>query len=165
LAWTSEKSNRVSGRFDINPTSPSFAQQQFPMAEITVAATVMGTFHSYFDGKPVPVVEGGEPFTGEVKTMSPETRIFVVGDGNFPQDAYMGNRINADFFLNVADWLAQDESLIQIRTREVTDRPLADISEGLKRFVKYANIFLPSIVVILIGIIRWQIRRNTKMEI
>jgi gliding-associated putative ABC transporter substrate-binding component GldG len=165
LAWTSEKSNRISGRFDINPTSPGFSQQEFPMAEITVAATVMGTFHSYFDGKPVPVVEGGEPFSGELKTLSPETRIFVVGDGNFPQDAYLGNRTNADFFMNVVDWLAQDESLIQIRTRDVTDRPLADISEGLKRLTKYANIFLPVLIVILIGVIRWQIRRKTKLEI
>lgn len=66
------------------------------------------------------------------------------------------------FVLNMVDWLALDEQLIQIRSREVTNRPLADISDGMKATVKYANIFVPTAIVVLIGIARWQIRRRKK---
>ena len=58
--------------------------------------------------------------------------------------------------------LAREEDLIQIRTREVTSRPLAEVSEGVKATVKYANIFAPPALVILIGLFRWQIRRRRK---
>ena len=165
LVSSSDKSNRQSGRFVINPTGPGFKQLTFPQADIPLAAAIIGSFNSYFQGDDLPWVDEEEPYDGEFIEQSPETRMVVVGDGHFPLDIYMNTRSNATFFLNIVDWLAQDESLIHIRTREVTARPLADISEGLKRVVKFANIFLPALLVILIGIIRWQIHRSKKVEI
>jgi ABC-type uncharacterized transport system involved in gliding motility auxiliary subunit len=91
--------------------------------------------------------------------------MLVMGEGNFCTDTYLGSRSNADFFLNLTDWLSQDESLIHIRTREITARPLTDTSESAKRVAKYANIFFPSVIVVLIGVVRWQIRRKQKPEL
>jgi gliding-associated putative ABC transporter substrate-binding component GldG len=171
LAWTSEKSNKQAGRYEINPMMGRFGQMNFPLNGIPVAAIVTGKFHSFYAGKEIPKAvdaEGKEvssTFTGEVINESPETRMLVMGEGNFCTDTYLGSRSNADFFLNLTDWLSQDESLIHIRTREITARPLTDTSESAKRVAKYANIFFPSVIVVLIGVVRWQIRRKQKPEL
>ncbi|MBC8204226.1 GldG family protein [bacterium] len=173
LVTSSEKSNRQTGRYDINPTSPGFKKLTFAESHIPLGITLIGSFSSYFKDKEIPLIDEflddksiySKAYEGEVIEESPETRLIVMGDGHFPQDIFMNTRSNADFFLNMADWLAQDESLIHIRTREVTARPLTEISEGLKRFVKYSNILAPSLIVILIGVIRWQIRRSKRVEI
>ena len=162
LAWTSNKSNKQFNRWEINPTAQGFNRMTFPDSAITVAATVIGSFESYFKDKPVPSVEGGEPFMDEPVYTSPSTRIVAIGDGNFVADTYLSSRTSADFFLNMVDWLAQDESLIHIRTREITSRPLADMSEAARRMVKYVNIFLPGLLVIIAGVIRWQMRKKFK---
>ncbi len=165
LAWSSERSDRQASRFEINPTKPNFSNLNFPASNIPVAATVIGSFKSFFTGKERPAPREGEVYEGDYISSSPETRIAVIGDGNFATDVYLSSRSNADFFLNLVDWLAQDESLIQIRTREITARPLAVISDPMKKVVKYANILIPSIVFVLIGVIRWQIRRKFKPEL
>ena len=165
LARTSDKSNRQSGRFEINPTRPQFKSLAFPMNGIPVAATVTGTFSSLFNEREIPALPDGGSWEGDLITSSPETRIVVVGDGKFGTDGYLSTRSNANFFQNIVDWLALDESLIHIRTREVTARPLAETTEGMKRVIKYSNIFIPAIVIILIGVIRWQIRRKYKPEL
>jgi len=134
----------------------------FPDSAITVAATVIGSFTSFYKDKAIPVDEGAEPFNGEVLYSSPSTRIVAIGDGNFVTDTYLSSRASADFFMNMVDWLAQDESLIHIRTREITTRPLADISEAARRLVKYTNIFLPGLLVIIVGVVRWQLRKKFK---
>ena len=163
LMWTSEKSNTQSGRFNINPMDPSFRNITFPKSRIPMGAVVIGSFSSYFEGKDIPNPGGGEePYIGEFLSRSPETRLVVIGEGNFVQDQFLSSMSNADFFMNMVDWLAQDESLIHIRTREVTSRPLVETSVGVKKTVKYANIFLPAVIIILIGVIRWQIRRKQK---
>ncbi len=163
IMWTSEQSNKQSGRFQINPMNPSFRNIAFPMSNIPLGAVMMGSFTSYFAGKDIPNPGGGEePFTGQLISQSPETRIVVVGEGNFVQDQYLSTMSNANFFMNMVDWLAQDESLIHIRTREVTSRPLAEVSESVKGMVKYANIFLPAIIIVIIGVVRWQIRRKQR---
>ena len=165
LAWSSDKSDRQSARFEINPTRPNFKSMTFPNAHIPVAATVMGTFKSAYAGKDAPEQRAGEAYRGEILTGSPETRMVVIGDGKFALDAFLSSRANADFFLNLVDWLAQDESLITIRTREITARPLAEISDPMKKVVKYANILIPAVIFILIGVVRWQIRRKHKPEL
>jgi ABC-type uncharacterized transport system involved in gliding motility auxiliary subunit len=165
LCWTSNKSNRMVGRYEINPTMGGFRQMTFPDSAIMVAATLTGKFTSYFNDRPLPLQEDNKPYTGEVLRQSSETRLVAIGEGNFVTDKFLASRSSADFFLNLVDWLAQDESLIHIRTREVTTRPLIDTSQGVKGAVKYANIFAPAILVIVIGIVRWQIRRKFKPEL
>jgi len=166
IARTSDKANRQVGRFEINPMSPQFRTMTFTLGNLPLAAVITGSFKSFFTGKEIPVspVEG-KAFEGEFTPQSPETRIVVVGDGKFAIDQYLTSKANADFFMNMVDWLAQDESLIHIRTREVSARPLNEVSEPMKKVVKYANIFIPPLLIILIGVVRWQLRRRAKPSI
>jgi gliding-associated putative ABC transporter substrate-binding component GldG len=162
LAFTSDNSMLQRGRYDINP------MQQFNAAlmkegPFPLAATITGSFKSYFENRSVPRGDTTVP-ASQLTVMSdgPETRLIVIGDSHLALDTYASDPSNIAFLLNAVDWLALDEGLIQIRTRGVTNRPLAEVSEGVKTTVKYANILGPASLVILFGVIRWQIRRRRK---
>ncbi|KPL06954.1 hypothetical protein AMJ86_06420, partial [bacterium SM23_57] len=166
IASSSEKSRVMMGRFDINPMQ-QINPAQYTSGPQLVAATFTGKFKSYWKDKEIPEPpEGGEeePPVIDILGETEDARIVVIGEGNFPQDPYLAGAPGLNFVLNIVDWLAQDEDLIQIRTREVTTRPLTEVSTGTKRFVKYANIIGPPILVILLGIARWMIRRGRKQE-
>jgi ABC-type uncharacterized transport system involved in gliding motility auxiliary subunit len=52
----------------------------------------------------------------------PETRVVVVGDSDFAANRAIQIGINKDLFLNMANWLAQQENLISIRPKDPADR-------------------------------------------
>jgi ABC-type uncharacterized transport system involved in gliding motility auxiliary subunit len=136
----------------------SFSLEDFPEQNIPLAATVVGSFYSYYNTHPVPDsgVAGLPPFAGK----SPMSRMVVVGDSDFMRDRSARNPENIAFFLNIVDWLAQDEGLVSIRSRESTSRPLvSNISDGARWRYKYTNILLPPLVVVLAGVVRWRMRR------
>lgn len=159
LFWSSDRSGIQRGGFDINPLRGRSAAD-FTEKGVVLGASLKGAFPSSFAGKKVPMKGDSTTAQGiEVITQSPQdARIVVIGDGTFMLDQY-ATRNNAAFFLNMIDWLSTDADLISIRSREVTDRPLREISAGAKRLVKYANILAPPLVVILFGLAYWQLRR------
>jgi gliding motility-associatede transport system auxiliary component len=171
LVYTSPKSMIQEGGFNIDPVQ-RWKKEDFDRGQQVVAAVVSGVFTSYFKDKPVPAPSdsGAAAAAPTPKdstiTHSPETRLVVVGDGEFFVDSKGGGeRDNLLFFQNLVDWLVQDEDLIAIRSREVTDRPLRNLSEPAKRLVKYANMAGSPALVIVGGLILWQVRRRRKVEI
>jgi len=163
LMWSSQESKRQIRQYDISPQQ-KYDPKTFNEGPFILAAAITGSFKSYFQGRGVPQGDSSAPplVGATVVNESPDNRLIVVGDGHFPQDAFASDPSNIDFMLNAVDWLALDEALIQIRSREVTSRPLAEVSDGVKASVKYANIFIPPGIVILIGAVRWQLRRRRK---
>jgi ABC-type uncharacterized transport system involved in gliding motility auxiliary subunit len=55
---------------------------------------------------------------------APESRVVVVGDSDFASNRALGLQGNRELFLNMANWLAQQEDLIAIRPRSPEDRPI-----------------------------------------
>lgn len=55
---------------------------------------------------------------------TPETRVVVVGDSDFATNSAIGLQGNREIFLNMANWLAQQEDLIAIRPADPTNRPV-----------------------------------------
>ncbi|MEO5330467.1 MAG: GldG family protein [Magnetococcus sp. YQC-5] len=51
-------------------------------------------------------------------------RLMVMANSNFVADAYIGALGNADLFLNIVRWLAEDENFIAIKPKEVLDAGL-----------------------------------------
>jgi gliding-associated putative ABC transporter substrate-binding component GldG len=169
LVRTSPKTMIEERTFDINPLQ-HWTPEQADKGQQVVAAVIQGSFASAFAGKPAPAASDTGQAAPDLSTpkldKSPETRLLVVGDGEFFADQKGGgDRDNLLFFQNLVDWLAQDEALIAIRSREVTDRPLKTVSEPTKRVVKYANMFGGPILVIVLGIGVWQSRKRRKVEI
>ena len=147
LIRSSKHSGRQTGMFMIDPfqryTAADLAEDGIPLAAI-----LEGSFRSFFVGKqPAAAV-----------TTSPETRIIVVGDGDFMKDEMLGNKGNLTFFANIIDYLADDAGLITIRSKNVATPPLDQISDGTKRTLKYTNLIGPPLLIIAYGLFRWRKR-------
>ena len=165
-SWTQGKP------FNLSP------QQRFvPTGELKsypLAAALSGKFKSFYAGKPVPEPEKSdedssepepseESSTEETIPESSETQIIVVGNARFVDGQFLGRSgANLLFLENAVDWLTLGEDLIGIRSRFVSDRPLKEISEKSKLFVRIINICGASILVIAFGLARFIFKRRAK---
>ena len=145
LASTSDKSGTENApvRFNI---SKNWQQQDFPLSGLTVAG--------YLSGKIVG---------------SLSSKMIVVSDGDFPvngegQQARQIQADNLNFIVNAIDWLSDDTGLIDLRTKEVKSRPIDQMDDSKKAFLKYLNFLLPLILIVGYGFFRWQYRRNLRIK-
>ncbi|MBU1319310.1 MAG: Gldg family protein [candidate division Zixibacteria bacterium] len=165
LAWSSELSAAEKDPFNFDPFR-EFGRADLDRQHIPLVAAMTGQFPSYFSGMGIPMYTGTDttfnPATVVKVDSSMTTRMIVVGDGDFAEDRNMSSQSNLVFFMNVVDWLSQDEGLISIRSKQVASRPLDEISSGWKRVIKYSNILAMPILVIMFGVIRWRIRKSNK---
>lgn len=165
LARTSEYSGTQSGRFSINPTE-KIPKESYTEQFLPIAAVVKGKFKSHFadTGAPMPdtddTLSTNLPISEVIPEASAENRLIVVGDGEFTQGS-----AGMILLMNMIDWMTQGEGLISIRSRGVSDRPLKEVSEGTKGFVKFINLLGMPLLVIIIGIIYWMIRRQRKRRV
>jgi ABC-type uncharacterized transport system involved in gliding motility auxiliary subunit len=88
----------------------------------------------------------------------PETRIAVVGDSDFAADAFLGTGGNRDMFLNIVNWLAQQENLIAVRPRDPADRRIT-VSAGQDRLIFWFAILVIPGLILLAGVHAWWRRR------
>jgi ABC-2 type transport system permease protein len=160
LARTSAQSGRQSGTIMFDPLQ-RFTREEFQEKEIPVAAVVSGKFRSAYSGKPVPAdtSAGAMPAPANPLYSSPETRVLLVGDGDFVRDQFLGNKDNLTFFANVVDYLVDDAGLITIRSKEVATPPLDQVSDAVKKILKYGSLIVPPLIVLLYGMLRWRLRK------
>lgn len=149
--------------FDVNPLR-QFAPEDFAQGPLVLGAAIQGSFKSYFSDVDQSQLESEIGYVESTLTQSPENRLVVVGDADFIMDKNLRGNDNLAFFLNMVDWLTQDEALIGIRSRQVTSRPLKDVSPGGKKLIKYGNTFGLPFLVIAFGVVRWQIRRQVRRK-
>jgi gliding-associated putative ABC transporter substrate-binding component GldG len=131
--------------FDINK---QWNDNDFPLSNLTVGAVLSGP------------IEG-----------SMESKIVLITDGEFGiASSGRQSRINPDnlsLLVNSIDWLSDETGLIDLRTKAVTSRPLDEIDDSRKVFLKWMNFLLPIILIVLYGIVRMQMKRrkrNKRME-
>ncbi len=145
LASTSEKSGTENPPLTFN-ISRNWQQQDFPLSNLTVCGELSGKIVG-----------------------NASSRLIVTSDGDFPvngegQQARQIPPDNVNFMVNAIDWLSDDTGLIDLRTKEVTSRPLDQMDDGKKLLLKYFNFLIPILLIIGFGIFRWQARRNTRMK-
>ena len=164
LAMSSKESGRQTGSFTFDPLQ-QYTREQFQERGLPLAVLVEGKFASLYAGRPAPAdtSAGALPPPAAPLTGSPQTRIVLVGDGDFARDQFMGgSRDNLTFFANMVDYLVDDAGLITIRSKDATLPPLEQVSDGTKKFVKYANLVFPPLLVLAYGAIRWRMRKARK---
>ena len=138
LLLSSRGSGVVEGETDLNP-GRGFPQVDLKPRLLAVSATA-----------------GGKDSSGAVKG-----RIVVVGNSDFVADRYGSQApANITFALNAVDWLAQDPSLIAIRSRDRRPPPLVFPSAAAQETVKYGNVLLLPVLVVLYGVLRLSARRR-----
>lgn len=151
LLFTSEKSGLVSfPQLDIGVQKymNTNLEGMFNEGPFNIGGIFTGHFKSFFAG------------SSEYPEAIPETteaEIIVIPDSDFIKDSGAASmKGNSEFALNAVDYLAAESTLIEIRSREVEYKPLKEISSGAKKFIRWLNILLPSILLIVIGILRYQ---------
>ena len=97
------------------------------------------------------------------------SNIVLVADGDFPvngegQNARQQSPDNISLMVNSIDYLSDDTGLIELRTKGITNRPLEQIEDGRKAFLKWFNFILPILLVIIYGVFRLQFNRSLRMK-
>ena len=102
-------------------------------------------------------------------SMNKDSKMVVIGDGDFAengsgQQAQQINPDNVNMMVNSIDWLSDDTGLIELRTKGITSRPLDQIEDGRKTFLKYLNFLLPVLLIIIYGVFRGQRTRTLRYK-
>jgi len=122
-----------------------------------------------FEGGPYPMAaayRGNFPSAFEAGLSGEDSRVVVVGDGDFVNQSMVGQvPNNVEFVLNMVDWLIQDDALLSIRAKSIEPRRLDDVSDGWKAVVKYLNLLGPVLIVMIFGLVRWRRRRNRTVDL
>ena len=164
LMRSSKESGRMTGPYFYFDPLQHWTREDFTEQEIPLGILVHGVFRSAYAGKPVPAdtAAGSLPPTSNPLTVSPETRVVLIGDGDFVRDQYLGNKDNLTFFANMMDYLVDDAGLITIRSKEVAMPPLEPVSDAAKKVVKYGDLIVPPLLAVGYGLFRWRMRKMRK---
>ncbi|MDR2795635.1 MAG: GldG family protein [Spirochaetaceae bacterium] len=116
-----------------------------------LAAALSGRFPPYFGY--------GDSYDGA------ESRIVVIGNSEFLNDEYLNSDRNLTFFLLAADWLANDDDIISIRSRATGTNRLDRILEPEKKsaamaFARSLNIVIIPVIVLAFAIVSGLKRRK-----
>ncbi len=87
-----------------------------------------------------------------------KTRILVIGDSDFAGNAYIRNSGNYDLFLNIVNWLAEEEDMITIRPKEIDDRRV-NLSMKDSKIILYTSVIALPLLIVIAGIVVYYRRR------
>lgn len=88
-------------------------------------------------------------------------RLVVVGDASFIEPQFIqANPGNLAFLANSIDWLAQEDALIRIRSKDRTPPNLVFGSDASRNLLKWGNLVGVPIIFVLIGALRVTGRRR-----
>jgi gliding motility-associatede transport system auxiliary component len=106
------------------------------------------------DAKDAPAAAGTPPGAAG----KPQTRIVVIGDSDFASNAAVGIQGNSDLFVNINNWLTQQEDLISIHPRAEDDRRIALTADQQRRLAWMSLLILPGLI-LGSGVYTWVQRR------
>ena len=93
---------------------------------------------------PVPLAVVSTKSVGNNK----KAEVMVIGDSDFADNAYIKNSGNYDMFLNMVNWMAEEEDMITIRPKEINDSRVTLTAKDSKVILYLSVIALPLLVVI-----------------
>ncbi|MDZ7717871.1 MAG: Gldg family protein [Balneolaceae bacterium] len=159
LARSSERADTTRQFLNLSPQQ-QFTAEDFQASYLPVAALIEGTFTSAF--------ADDDSIQANLTSSSP-TSIVVFGDGDFVingtgQQQQNMPEDNINIFINAVDYLADASGLMELRTKAVTSRPLAQITDQTKTFLKYLNVLLPIFLVIGYGFYRYRTAQSRRQK-
>lgn len=147
LIMTSDKTGAVSAPtyFDVQK---QWTLSDFPMSNQVVGAALEG-----------PLAGAGSV---PAKMVVFSNASFAVNNNNGQNQRLQPD--NLSLFVNSVDWLSDDTGLVALRTKAVTSRPIDQLEDDTKTWLKYLNFLLPIILVMVIGIVKATLRKQTRVK-
>ncbi len=147
LAFSSNKSGTEISPVYFN-VGKNWGDSDFPQQNLIVAASI----------------EGNLAGTGNVAS-----KMVVFADGDFAvnrdyQNPQSINPDNVSLLTNSIDWLTDVTGLIDLRTKEITSRPIKDLEDSTKSLLKWLNFLLPILLILGVGLYRWQTQSMLRIK-
>ena len=67
--------------------------------------------------------------------------------------------------MNAVDWTMDQTDFIKMRSRELVYLPLKELDYNKKAIIKYVNIFGVSLLIIILGIVKYFIRKKKRVRV
>ncbi len=149
-------------------TSPnSWSERELDQKEVKFTAgkdtqgpiglAAVSSFKTKADSPAPAETKAGEPAPDEAAEK--EARVAVVGDSDFAKNRYYGLSGNGNFFLNVANWLAEEADLIAIQPKTQTPRTV-QMTPAQGRLLMLVSLVLLPLAVLVAGVTVWLRRRS-----
>jgi ABC-type uncharacterized transport system involved in gliding motility auxiliary subunit len=105
---------------------------------------------------------------GNIIMPNANAKLVLVANGAFISNGENGqqqqNADNVNFASNAIDWLSDDTGLIDLRTKGITSRPLDQTEEETKALLKYGNVFIPILLLLIYAFVRKQMNLRRKQK-
>lgn len=124
----------------------------------TIAAILEGEHTSWFGSNRPDSIAFPEIHLSESIT---PTVMVTLGNSTFTSQQFMVPT-SLTFLLNTVDWLHDRNGLISIRSKNVQPSQLEEMTSGTRQILKWVNILLAPLLIVLFGVIRWYIRNKSK---
>lgn len=171
LASSSPTSWKVSGFFFFSPQGK--IEETKEKGPFGLAYAYQGPLKSAFPSGAPPAVAGmstpPDPSATPSESVKP-VRLMVVGDSDFASDEYVQiarylpiYQNGAQLLFNAISWTLEDEALTPVRAKMITARPIHIESDQKVAAIKWGNIFGLPIAFCVFGILRWRVRRATRL--
>ncbi|MBN1799191.1 MAG: GldG family protein [Spirochaetales bacterium] len=167
---STDQSAVIKDQFNIRPDQ---VMVQYEMAKkdsmqsYGLVAVVNGSFPSYFSDKDIPFRKGEDRKWEDKETKSIHTRLVVVGDADIGAALFDTTNLYSNIVLltNCAEWLSNDDDLLQIKNRSAQSMDLYKIQDKEKRanaagIIYVLNQFFVPLLVIGIGVWRYFSRKK-----
>lgn len=174
LLTTSDRSGVMKDFFFLNleqfqNMTKGSADTLFNKKGFMVGATYSGKFRSYYENKEMPAdtAQGWLQYSEQRlnESVRDNVKIITIGDGDFANEENKPPKENIVFFVNLVDYLMDDVGLAVIRTKVSSESPIEETSDSTKKFLKYFNLIFPPVLVLLIGLYKWNQRKQKKKSL
>ena len=150
--------------YDLAPQQefPGFEEEKDP---VTLAVLLKGQTSSFYKDKDIPAKEGENiGYEEKLDESQEEFKIAVVGDSDFINNQSMAMfPSNYLFILNTIDYLTLDESLMEIRAKNIQERPIDEtLSDSSKVMWKVFGMGFAPVILIIYGFARLYKRKKNK---
>ncbi len=110
-----------------------------------------------------------EEAKGPARLEQGDIRLLIMGDADMIDDRLVGawvtqavnGNVGPSFVVSAAEWMSGSDELLALRSRAMNPRNLDKMEPGKRDFLKHLNLFLVPLLVILMGLTMFFVRRTS----